>query len=158
MKGILLKIIPVLALLLTFMPIAYSISFIQYIDNDGNIVTSNIPKSCVSNGLMVCFQYHPVIKSRSFLESRQPAVIKTSKPKFKSKKLSPTKEPAVKMSSNNICHAKGDRDYGKTKEFSRSFSSINDCIDAGGRHPKYKNIPEQEALSINSNRTRSATY
>ncbi len=157
MKGILLKIIPVLALLLTFMPIAYSISFIQYIDNDGNIVTSNIPKSCVSNGLMVCYSYHPVIKSGSFVASRQPAVIKTSKPKFKSKKLSPTNGPDVKMSSNNICHAKGDRDYGKTKEVS-GFSSINDCIDAGGRHPKYKNIPEQKAQSINSNRTQSTKY
>jgi len=157
MKGILLKIIPVLALPLTFMPIANSISFTQYIDNDGNIVTSNIPKSCVSNGLMVCFQYHPVIKSRSFSVSREPAVIKTSKPNFKSKKLSSAKEPDVKMSSSKICHAKGDRDYGKTKEFSQ-FSSIDECIDAGGRHPKYKNIPEQEALSINSNRTRSATY
>ncbi len=157
MKGILLKIIPALALLLTFMPIANSISFTQYIDNDGNIVTSNIPKSCVSNGLMVCFQYHPVIKSRSFLVSRQPTINKPIKQKIKPRKSSSTKEPDVKMSSNNICHAKGDRDYGKTKEFSR-FSSIDDCIDAGGRHPKYKNIPEQEALSINSNRTRSATY
>jgi len=157
MKGILPKIIPVLALLLTFMPIANSISITQYIDNDGNIVISNIPKSCVSNGLMVCFQYHPVIKSRSFSVSRQPTIIKTSKPKFEPKKSSSTEEPGVKMSSSKICHAKGDRDYGKTKVYSR-FSSIDDCIDAGGRHPKYKNIPEQEALSINSKRTRSATY
>jgi len=157
MKGILPKIIPVLALLFAFMPMAHSISFTQYIDRNGHLVTSNIPKSCVSNGLMICYSYHPVIKSKSFLESREPAVIKTSNPKFKSKKLSPTKEPDVKMSSSNICHAKEDRDYGKTKEFSR-FSSIDECIDAGGRHPKYKKIPEQEALSINSNRTRSATY
>ena len=157
MKGILLKIIPVSALLLAFMPTVHSISFTQYIDHNGNIVTSNIPKSCVSNGLMVCFQYHPVIKSGPVSVSRQPTIIKTSKPKFEPKKSSPTKEPDVKMSNNNICHSKGDRDYGKTKVYSR-FSSIDDCIDAGGRHPKYKNIPEQEALSINSNRTQSAPY
>jgi hypothetical protein len=157
MKGILPKIIPVLALLLTFMPTVHSISFTQYIDHNGNIVTSNIPKSCVSNGLMVCFQYHPVIKSGPVSVSRQPTIIKTSKPKLKSKKLSTTEEPDVKMSSSNICHSKGDRDYGKTKEFSQ-FSSIDECIDAGGRHPKYKNIPEQETLSINSNRTQSAPY
>ena len=158
MKGILLKIIPVSALLLAFMPTVHSISFIQYIDHNGNIVTSNIPKSCVSNGLMVCFQYHPVIKSGPASVSRQPTIIKTSNPKLKSKKSSATEEPNVKMSNNNICHAKGDRDYGKTKVYSNSFSSIDDCIDAGGRHPKYKNIPEQKAKSINSNRTHSAKY
>jgi len=134
MKGILLKIITVL--LLTFMPLAHSISFIQYIDHNGNLVTSNIPKSCVSNGLMICFQYHPVIKSNSFLVSREPTIIKTSKPKFEPKKSSSTKEPAVKMSGNEICHSKGDRDYEKTKNY-KSFSSIDECTGKGGRSPNY---------------------
>jgi len=138
MKGILLKIIPVLALLLTFMPIAYSISFTQYIDNDGHLVISNIPKSCVSNGLMVCYSYHPVIKARLVSIPKQPTINKTIKQKIKPKKSSSTKEPDVKMSNNNICHSKGDRDYKKTKKY-ESFASIDECISSGGRSPNYYN-------------------
>ena len=135
MKGILPKIIPVLALLLIFMPNANSIKFTQYIDHHGHLVTSNIPKSCVSNGLMVCYRYHLLIKARPVSVSKQPTIKKISKPKIKPKKSSSTKEPNVKMSGNKICHSKGSSHYGKTKSYD-SFASIDECISKGGRPPK----------------------
>ena len=41
----------------------------------------------------------------------------------------------VKKSKTNICHKKGSKYYDQTKHF-RSFNTIKDCIDSGGRLPK----------------------
>lgn len=42
--------------------------------------------------------------------------------------------PPVKMSVNNICHAKGTEYYDRTKNYS-SYNTIDECINAGGRLP-----------------------
>ena len=41
----------------------------------------------------------------------------------------------VKKSKTNICHKKGSKYYDQTKHF-RTFNTIKDCIDSGGRLPK----------------------
>ena len=43
--------------------------------------------------------------------------------------------PNVKKSSNGICHEIGSQYYKQTKKF-KSFSSIQDCLNSGGRLPK----------------------
>lgn len=44
------------------------------------------------------------------------------------------KQP-TKMSRSGICHSPGSSHYDRTSVF-ESFSSINDCIESGGRLPK----------------------
>ena len=44
-------------------------------------------------------------------------------------------EPFVKKSKPGICHKAGTRYYEQTKYF-ENFSSIEDCINSGGRLPK----------------------
>ena len=44
-------------------------------------------------------------------------------------------EPLVKKSKTGICHKAGTRYYEQTKYF-ENFSSIEDCINSGGRLPK----------------------
>ena len=43
--------------------------------------------------------------------------------------------PNVKKSSSGICHEKGSQYYKQTKKF-ESFSSIEDCLNSGGRLPR----------------------
>ena len=43
--------------------------------------------------------------------------------------------PNVKKSSANICHEKGSQYYKQTKRY-QSFSSIEDCLNSGGRLPR----------------------
>ena len=43
--------------------------------------------------------------------------------------------PNVKKSSSGICHEKGSQYYKQTKKF-ESFSSIQDCLNSGGRLPR----------------------
>ena len=43
--------------------------------------------------------------------------------------------PNVKKSTSNICHEKGSQYYKQTKKY-ESFSSIEDCLESGGRLPK----------------------
>ena len=43
--------------------------------------------------------------------------------------------PNVKKSSSNICHEKGSQYYKQTKKY-ESFSSIEDCLNSGGRLPR----------------------
>ena len=43
--------------------------------------------------------------------------------------------PNAKKSSANICHEKGSQYYKQTKKY-ESFSSIEDCLNSGGRLPK----------------------
>ena len=41
----------------------------------------------------------------------------------------------VKKSSTNICHEEGSQYYKQTKKY-KSFSSIEDCLNSGGRLPR----------------------
>ena len=43
--------------------------------------------------------------------------------------------PNVKKSSSNICHEKGSQYYKQTKKY-EGFSSIEDCLESGGRLPR----------------------
>ena len=43
--------------------------------------------------------------------------------------------PNVKKSTSNICHEKGSQYYKQTKKY-ESFSSIEDCLESGGRRPR----------------------
>ena len=43
--------------------------------------------------------------------------------------------PNVKKSSSGICHEKGSQYYKQTKKV-ESFSSIQDCLNSGGRLPR----------------------
>ena len=43
--------------------------------------------------------------------------------------------PNVKKSTSNICHEKGSQYYKQTKKY-ESFSSIEDCLETGGRLPR----------------------
>ena len=43
--------------------------------------------------------------------------------------------PNVKKSTSNICHKKGSQYYNQTKKY-MSFSSIEDCLNSGGRLPR----------------------
>ena len=43
--------------------------------------------------------------------------------------------PYVKKSKTGICHQKGTQYYRQTKKFV-SFSTIEDCLNSGGRLPK----------------------
>ena len=43
--------------------------------------------------------------------------------------------PNVKKSTSNICHEKGSQYYKQTKKY-ESFSSIEDCLNSGGRLPR----------------------
>lgn len=40
---------------------AQAIEFTQYVNKEGNLVTSNIPQECVVDGVLKCHQYHPVV-------------------------------------------------------------------------------------------------
>jgi hypothetical protein len=44
-------------------------------------------------------------------------------------------QPAVKMSTSGICHARGSTYYDRTFNY-QSFASLEACIAAGGRLPK----------------------
>ena len=43
--------------------------------------------------------------------------------------------PNVKKSTSNICHEKGSQYYKQTKKY-QNFSSIEDCLNSGGRLPR----------------------
>ena len=43
--------------------------------------------------------------------------------------------PNVKKSSSGICHEIGSQYYKQTKKF-ESFSSLQDCLNSGGRLPR----------------------
>ena len=43
--------------------------------------------------------------------------------------------PNVKKSSINICHEKGSQYYKQTKKYV-SYSTIEDCLNSGGRLPR----------------------
>jgi len=43
--------------------------------------------------------------------------------------------PNVKKSNTGICHQKGSQYYNQTKNF-KSFSTIKDCLNSGGRLPR----------------------
>ena len=43
--------------------------------------------------------------------------------------------PNVKKSTSNICHEKGSQYYKQTKKY-KSFISIEDCLESGGRLPR----------------------
>tara|TARA_B100000902_G_C27300399_1_gene912439 strand:- start:2365 stop:2568 length:204 start_codon:yes stop_codon:yes gene_type:complete len=43
--------------------------------------------------------------------------------------------PNVKKSSSDICHEKGSQYYKQTKKY-RSFNTIEDCLNSGGRLPR----------------------
>lgn len=43
--------------------------------------------------------------------------------------------PKVKKSKSNICHEKGSQYYKQTNKY-ESFSSIEDCLNSGGRLPR----------------------
>ena len=43
--------------------------------------------------------------------------------------------PNVKKSSSNICHEKGSQYYKQTKKY-LSYSTIEDCLNSGGRLPR----------------------
>ena len=43
--------------------------------------------------------------------------------------------PNVKKSTSNICHENGSQYYNQTKKY-ESFSSIEDCLESGGRLPR----------------------
>ncbi len=43
--------------------------------------------------------------------------------------------PKVKKSSTNICHEKGSQYYKQTKKY-KSFNTIEDCLNSGGRLPR----------------------
>ena len=43
--------------------------------------------------------------------------------------------PNVKKSNSNICHEKGSQYYKQTKKY-EGFSSIEDCLESGGRLPR----------------------
>ena len=43
--------------------------------------------------------------------------------------------PNVKKSTSNICHEKESQYYKQTKKY-ESFSSIEDCLNSGGRLPR----------------------
>ncbi len=45
-----------------------------------------------------------------------------------------TSVPNVKKSVSGICHKKGTQYYKQTKNF-KEFSTIQDCLDSGGRLP-----------------------
>ena len=44
-------------------------------------------------------------------------------------------DPNVKKSSSGICHEIGSQYYKQTKKF-ESFSSLQDCLNSGGRLPR----------------------
>lgn len=44
-------------------------------------------------------------------------------------------DPAVKKSTNNICHQKGTRYYSQTKNYT-PYATLQACLDSGGRMPK----------------------
>lgn len=46
-------------------------------------------------------------------------------------------EPNVKRSTSGICYARGERGYSDTRSY-RSFDSLEDCVNAGGRRPNLK--------------------
>ena len=43
----------------------------------------------------------------------------------------------VKKSKTNICHKKGSKYYDQTKHF-KTYNSIKECVESGGRLPKKK--------------------
>ena len=43
--------------------------------------------------------------------------------------------PNVKKSTSNICHERGSQYYNQTKKY-ENFSSIEDCLNSGGRLPR----------------------
>jgi len=43
-------------------------------------------------------------------------------------------DPNVKKSSTGICHKKGSQYYKQTKKF-KSYGTIKDCLNSGGRLP-----------------------
>jgi len=49
---------------------AQAIEFTQYVNEDGHLVTSNIPQECVENGVLKCHQYHPVVVSEDVSKSK----------------------------------------------------------------------------------------
>ena len=44
-------------------------------------------------------------------------------------------DPNVKKSNSGICHKKGTQYYKQTKNY-KSFNSIKDCLNDGGRLPR----------------------
>ena len=62
MKQKLLLIIPTLIFVSAFTPAVNSISFTHDIDQNGNHHSSNLPKFCVSNGVLVCHLNSPLFK------------------------------------------------------------------------------------------------
>ncbi len=99
---------------------------------DGKMTLSTAQKQIATNWLAVynSMNKKPTVPVKTVKATTTKTAVKTSFSPSQS-----TSQPAVKMSSSGICHAKGTTYYNATKKFT-SFSSVKACLSAGGRLPK----------------------
>lgn len=50
--------------------------------------------------------------------------------------ITPQNSPEVKLSRNGICHTRASRYYQQTRNFT-AYATIDECLRAGGRLPRY---------------------
>lgn len=100
------------------------LSFKPIKQSDGTVVYSNIPKRCFADGRLICSNLDPIFSStRSKRSIIKPAL-----------KLDAAKAPIgmIKRSVNNKCHKPGGLSYSRTKKSLRFYSSMVECVAAGG--------------------------
>jgi hypothetical protein len=97
MKTKFLQITLLLALAMIFSPVAYSVSFVQHVDSEGRLITSNLPESCVVDGVLVCYEYYNVLNSGPIPVYRESLPNKASpvKPAAQQSSSSTSPEPEV---------------------------------------------------------------
>ncbi len=63
-------------------------------------------------------------------------------------------EAQVKLSNSGICHDETSGSYKRTKNFT-PYSTLEECLNKGGRLPKGKSFSEKEKLNLNGKYERS---
>ena len=113
---------------------AHQDSFTLFTGQNGALATSEVPRHCISNGVMVCHRYHPLFSGGSLKHSLEPR----DKPKTvdpgQAKPPSSINGQIVKLNRAGVCLEKGDPGYRQTTSFELYFS-IEKCLVRGGRKP-----------------------
>ncbi len=110
------------------------ISFQKIRTDDGRIIYSNIEKRCFSNGRLTCLNYHPVLGGGHPARAKQNANSAGGQLKSSTTNNLPILgSPPVKKSNTDICHPKGGQYYPVTINGFTPYSSMEECIESGGR-------------------------
>jgi hypothetical protein len=103
---------------------------------DGRIIYSNIPGRCFKNGVLTCYELHPVFdtsvySSKSVPKASTASSNRTNKSSQQNNQKTTGTSGSIKKSAYGKCHASSGVHYNRTAAVA-SYSSMKECESSGG--------------------------